>query len=99
MESRTEIITVNVADGKQIKVEVTAIGGEEDVSSSIQSFEQVTGAIEGIAKSVLGTIERIKPKKAVVEFGLELATESGQLTALLVKGSGKANLKISLEWS
>ena len=99
MESRTEIITVTVADGKKIKVEVTPIGGEEDVSDSIQSFEQVTGAIEGIAKSVLETMDRIKPKKATVEFGLELATESGQLTALLVKGSGKANLKISLEWS
>jgi len=34
-----------------------------------------------------------------VEFGLEVALESGQLTAVLVKGSAKANLKITLEWA
>lgn len=28
----------------------------------------------------------------------ELAIESGQLTAVIVKGSGKANLEITLEW-
>lgn len=34
-----------------------------------------------------------------MEFGLEVALESGQLTAVLVKGSAKANLKITLEWA
>jgi hypothetical protein len=29
---------------------------------------------------------------------MELAIESGQLTAIIVKGSGKANLEITLEW-
>jgi hypothetical protein len=41
----------------------------------------------------------LKPHKASVEFGLEVALEAGQLTALLVKGSGTSNLKITLEWS
>jgi hypothetical protein len=30
--------------------------------------------------------------------GLGVGVEAGQLTALLVKGSGKANLKITLTW-
>jgi Trypsin-co-occurring domain 1 len=34
-----------------------------------------------------------------VKIGFEVAVESGQLTALIVKGSGKANLEISMEWS
>jgi hypothetical protein len=29
---------------------------------------------------------------------MELAVESGQLTAVIVKGSGKGNLEITLEW-
>jgi hypothetical protein len=29
---------------------------------------------------------------------LELAIEAGQLTAAIVKGSGKGNLEITLEW-
>jgi hypothetical protein len=40
----------------------------------------------------------VKPKKATVKFGMELAIESGQLTAVIVKGSGKGNLEITLEW-
>ena len=31
-------------------------------------------------------------------LGIEVAVESGQLTALIVKGSGKANLEITMEW-
>jgi hypothetical protein len=33
------------------------------------------------------------------EFGVEFGYESGQLTALIVKGTGKANLKITMEWT
>jgi hypothetical protein len=43
-------------------------------------------------------LKKVKPKKASVEFGLEVAVESGKLTTLLVKGTGTANLKIALEW-
>ncbi|WP_264308818.1 CU044_2847 family protein [Nodosilinea nodulosa] len=43
-------------------------------------------------------IQNARPKKATVKFGMELAIESGQLTAVIVKGSGKANLEITLEW-
>jgi hypothetical protein len=31
-------------------------------------------------------------------LGLEVGLESGNLTALLVKGTGTANLKLILEW-
>ena len=83
-----------------IKVEATPLGSrEEDVAFSIKPFKEVTDAIEGIAQSIVSSLEKIKPQKASVEFGLEIGAESGQLTALIVKGSGKANLKITLEWS
>jgi hypothetical protein len=99
MEQRTEIIPVKFAKDVIVRVESTLLGGEERVAFEVASFKEVTDAIEAIAISVVEALRKIKPHKAAVEFGLEIAVESGQLTALLVKGSGKANLKITLEWS
>ena len=62
------------------------------------SFEAVTDTIEGTASSLQTALQKIKPKKASVEFGLEIGVESGALTTLLVKGSGTATLNITLEW-
>jgi len=44
------------------------------------------------------TISKVQPKKATVEFGVEVRVKSGKLTALIVEGEGKGNLKITLEW-
>ncbi len=98
METRTEIIKAELANGGTLHIQATILGGEEEVVFALPSFEGVTHAIEGIAESVVTTLEKVKPQKASVEFGLEVALESGQLTALLVKGSGTSNLKITLEW-
>lgn len=46
-----------------------------------------------------GVLQEVKPDKATIKFGLEIAIESGQITTLIVKGSSKANLEITLEWS
>jgi hypothetical protein len=78
-------------------VETTVLGGEEDVSFRVQSFQGVIDANESISSAMDAAVQKIKLDKASVEFGLEMAIESGELTALLVKGSGTANLKISLE--
>jgi Trypsin-co-occurring domain 1 len=98
MTSRQQIVPVQLPDQVKIQVEATVLGGEEDVSFRVQSFQGVIDAIESIASAMDTAVQKIKPDKASVEFGLEMAIESGELTALLVKGSGTANLKISLEW-
>jgi hypothetical protein len=98
MTSRQQIVPVQLPDQVKIQVEAIVLGGEEDVSFRVQSFQGVIDAIESIASAMDTAVQKIKPDKASVEFGLEMAIESGELTALLVKGSGTANLKISLEW-
>ena len=98
MEARTEIIKTQLANGAIVYIQATVLGGEEEVAFSLPSFKEVTDAIEGIAESVVTALQKVKPRKASVEFGLEVALEAGQLTALLVKGSGTSNLKITLEW-
>ena len=98
MEPRTEIIKTELANGTIVHIQATALGGEEEVTFALPTFKEVTNAIEGIAVGVASSLQKVKPQKASVEFGLEVALEAGQLTALLVKGSGTSNLKITLEW-
>jgi tetrahydromethanopterin S-methyltransferase subunit B len=96
-ESRSELIPVQLANGTIIKIEV-AQTGEENVAFDVRPFQEVTNAIEGIVDAISSTLQKVKPSKATVKFGLEVAIDSGSLTVLIVKGSSKANLEISLEW-
>jgi hypothetical protein len=96
-ESRSETVPVQLPNGAIVKVEVTK-SGREDVSFDPKQFQPVADAIEGVVQMIAVPIQKVKPKKATVKFGMELAIESGQLTAIIVKGSGKANLEITWEW-
>lgn len=96
-DSRSETVPVQLPNGAIVKVEV-AQTGREDVGFDVKQFEPIADAIEGVVQMIAILIQRVKPKKATVKFGMELAIESGQLTAIIVKGSGKANLEITLEW-
>ena len=93
------------SDGKQLfRIEVEAretADAREQVSVLGSGFSEaeLKGAIETVARVVGDVLAKVAPTKATAEFGIELGIESGQLTALIVKGSGKANLKIALEWS
>jgi len=97
MESQTTIVQVQLADGTVVNVEATPIG-EQEVAFAQLPFKQATAAIEAIAKEISETLQKVKPDKASVKFGLEIAVETNGLTALLAKGSGKSNLEITLEW-
>ncbi len=99
MPENTERVPVVLDNGTRIFIEATAFGGEEEVGIVNLQFSDVTQALEGIASALATTLVKVKPQKAVVELGIEIALESGKLTAMLVKGSGKANLKVTLEWS
>ncbi|MGK7956352.1 MAG: CU044_2847 family protein [Crocosphaera sp.] len=99
MNYSDEIETLKLSNGTEIKVEAINFGGETRVGvDDVLNFEEVTDAIEAIATSITTTLNKVKPKKASVEFGVKVGVESGKLTTLLVKGSGEANLKITLEW-
>jgi hypothetical protein len=107
-------VPVVLSNGAKIRIEATSPrrtaqgesdasypwgGGEREVASIPTSFDDITKAIEGIAEALSATVARIKPKKTSVEFGLEVVAEASGLSALIVKGSGTANLKVTLEWS
>ena len=94
----TEIVQATLENGATISIEAALLGGEEDVALTSFPFHEVTHAIEGIAESLTKTLKRIKPQRASVELGVAFGIEAGVLTAVLVKGTGTANLKITLEW-
>jgi hypothetical protein len=98
MATKSEVIETKLTNGASLYIEVPVLSGEEQVSTKVFSFQEVTHVLEGIATAVATSLETIKPQQASVEFGLEVALESGQLTTLLVKGSATANLKITLQW-
>jgi hypothetical protein len=94
-------VSIKLPDGSLMRAEIAGIPGEKEVALKIAAFDfdNVLSTITSLGKSLLGAVKEIQPKKASVEFSLELSVESGQLTALLVKGSGKGSIKVSLEWS
>jgi hypothetical protein len=96
-ESRGNTVPVELPNGAIVQVEVASTG-REDVAFDVKQFQPVADAIEGVVQMIAAPIQKVKPKKATVKFGMELAIEAGQLTAVIVKGSGKGNLEITLEW-
>lgn len=95
----SENVKVQLENGAVIRVESVDLGGRKKVGAlDVLPFKEVTDAVEGIAGALIDSIKKVQPKKTTVEFGLEVGVESGNLTALLCKGTGKANLKIVLEW-
>jgi hypothetical protein len=97
-EPRTQSIPVQLQDGTTVYIEATR-SGREDVAFDLKSFDRITAALEGISSALVQSLQKVQPNKASVKFGLELALESGNLTAVIVKGSSKANLEITLEWN
>lgn len=106
-ELGTTTVQTTLPNGAKLRIRATQLAPvvigedkEEKVGYEppIPSFKSVTDAIEGIADQVLMALQKVKPAKTTVELGLEVGCEAGQLTALLVKGTGAAHLLVTFEW-
>ena len=93
----SEPIVVSLESGRHLLVDAT-LHGEEQVSVSLPKFRDLSEAISEIAHSVAAAVAAVKPDGFEVEFGIDATVDSGALTALLVKGSGTANIKVTLKW-
>lgn len=98
MNGATSSVAVDLPNGAVAYIEVARPMTEQDVALERIPFESISRTIEGVAESLHAAMSKAKPSKASIEFGIEVGVESGQLTALIVKGEGKANLKVCLEW-
>jgi fructose-bisphosphate aldolase class 1 len=91
------------AGGSERQVSIGAGGTEREVSINVfpdlgAKMPEVWATIASFSASMAERLSTIKAKKVAVEFGIEIAIESGQLTALLAKGSATTSLKITIEW-
>lgn len=95
---RREIAPIRLPNGEVVHAQVTVLGGEEEVAFRFLDFDDIRSILEGVATVVSSSVERLKPSKTSVEICLELAVESGKLTALIAQGSAKSSLTVILEW-
>ncbi|GAA3288942.1 hypothetical protein Dvina_36430 [Dactylosporangium vinaceum] len=79
-------------------IEARVLDEETRVASVPKAMSAALSSVRAISAQLLDALSVIQPKKATLEIGVEFAIESGELTALLVKGSGKSNVTITLEW-
>jgi len=96
--TRTEWQPLDLDGGARAYLEVVPRGRQEVGVLDAIPFDQVMETLNQIARGLEAAIETAKPSKAAVEIGVEFGLEAGQLVALIARGTGKANLKITLEW-
>lgn len=95
--SQGELIKVDLGDDVIAQIEVIETGRER-VSAQRLPFDSIAKAISKISQIVAKPIQEVKPTKATVKYGLAIGIEEGSLVAAVVRGTGKANLEITLEW-
>jgi hypothetical protein len=100
----TQVVEVTLANGATVGIEASVFDQtteeeEQRISLTQFSFSGINKAIEGMIETLWTSLQKAAPEKATVEFGFEIGVKEGQLTGIFVKGSGKANLKVTLEWS
>jgi hypothetical protein len=72
---------------------------ERDVAiGRLLSFDGLTRSIGAVAESMTQALRAAKPSEAEVEFGVDIGVEAGELTSLIVKGTGTATLRVKLTW-
>jgi hypothetical protein len=102
--SEVEVVEVALPEGQVMLARVHAVDGIDtgprDVGLRKQfSLEGVTQTLHAVGAAVLGALDHVGPERASVEFGIDLAIKSGNLTGLLVEGDATATLRVTLEWT
>lgn len=95
-----EKIPVQLSDNTICFFEVEPASGRQAVSAEdkVFNFSSIRSQVQKVSEEFIAVFNQLNVKKTSLEFGIELSVESGQLTSIIVKGSGKANLKVTLEW-
>jgi hypothetical protein len=93
------IVKVDMGDGRVVAVEAQNLSPDQPVGiRDVLSFDGVTESIEAVAARVTTALDKVRPDRAAVEFGVDVGVETGGLTGLIAKGTGSATLKVTLEW-
>lgn len=98
MDQETEVVMVALDNDVEAGVEVLLDGGAGNVGVLDElDFQEIQRAIEGLARVVGHSFQRLKSQQAAAGRGPGLKVESGILTAALVRARGDASMKITVE--
>jgi hypothetical protein len=96
------------ADGSVLYIEARDLArlpgdDERELSGSVRrmsaaTVDQVAHAVSGFASQLGASLAHTGCQRYSVEFGCEIAVETGQVVAVLGKGSATSSVKITLEW-
>ena len=94
------LVRATLDSGTELLVEVRATDDpERDVSLEDRfDFEGLTNSIVELAEHMSSAVERVSPNRASIELGLDVGVATNGLTALLVRGTGNATVRLTLEW-
>lgn len=99
-----ETVVVPVTqDGVRIQVlarsaEAAADGEETEIAARRPSLDQVMSGLNVVARAVGEQARQSTASKVTLEFGCDIALESGSLVAAIGKASVKSAFKVTLEW-
>jgi hypothetical protein len=74
----------------------TDTGFTERVEASVESLQSL---ITGVARSLSGPLQAVRPDEVSVEFGIELTAKAGKVVGLLADGEAKAAITVTLTWN
>jgi hypothetical protein len=103
-ESASRLVPVSM-DGlkvylyaQEVGAAQAASGEEHEIASRQPRLEQVVDGLAGFAKQLAGRLQETDAVKIAVEFGCDIAVESGSFIAVIGKASASSSFKVSLEW-
>ncbi len=99
MGMNRELIPIQLDGETVVYGVVRIIEGEEEVAFDALSFDGFTDSIQKLTVKLASVFDSVKPDKATLAFGVELAVQNGALTALFGSAKTSGGLKIQLEWS
>jgi Trypsin-co-occurring domain 1 len=98
-----DLFPLQVGDGAILYVSASRLNGrvesgEVEVSGRVPTTRQVLGVISQFANELTEEFGKSGATRYTVEFGCEIAVETGQVFAVLGKANAKSSLKVTLEW-
>ncbi|MFI0962952.1 CU044_2847 family protein [Streptomyces sp. NPDC021080] len=100
---RETVVVPVTQDGVRIHVfadstESEAGGEETEISARRPDLGHVMSGLNTVARAMGEQARQSTASKVTVEFGCDIALESGSLVAAIGKASAKSAFKVTLEW-
>jgi hypothetical protein len=106
-ETETDMLVPIEFDGHDVYIAARTIKSQ-DSGEDVEEYqivareprlERVLDGLTGFARQVVTRLQATDASKVTVQFGCEIAVESGSFVAVIGKASSKSTMTVSLEWT